>query len=295
MEFADVEKIIRKPLPWKDTVLIPLGDIQLQRNRDAVDISLLKDTIKWGVDHNALWIGMGDLIDTESPSNRDAIRRSGVYDSVVDALDGAAEELEDELKDLLKPTIGRWIGLLEGHHYHDYRDGTTTDTRMAQYLQTSFLGTCAYARLEFVPPASDKNRNGKVSFDIWAHHGRGGGGLVGSPLNKLETVTKGFSADLFLMGHTHKVAHARMQQVIPVWGSKRGFLRHRDIHLVSTGAFLKGYVPQAKREGRAGGLYPERNMLNPLALGAARIWFRPHWAADMSHSGYPAVDVSVEI
>lgn len=293
MEFADVEKIVRKPLPWKETVLIPLGDIQLQRNPDAVDMSLLKATIKWGVDHNALWIGMGDLIDTESPSNREALRRSGVYDSVVDALDGAAEELEEELKELLKPTRGRWLGLLEGHHYHDHQDGTTTDTRMAQYLGCPFLGTSAYARLEFAPP--EKSRQGKIGFDIWAHHGRGGGGLVASPLNKLEHVTKGFSADLYLMGHTHKVATAKMQQVMPVWGSKRGYLRHKDIHLVSCGSFLKGYVPQAQRGGRAGGLYPERGMLNPLALGAARIWFRPVWKTDMSKSGYPAVDVSVEV
>ena len=118
--------------------------------------------------------------------------------------------------------------------------------------------------------------------------------MVGSPLNKLEAVTKGFQADAYLMGHTHKVAHAKMQQVIPVWGTKRGFLRHKDMHLVSTGSFLKGYVPQARREGRAGGLYPERNMLNPLALGAARIWFRPTWKKDLSKSGYPAVDITVE-
>ena len=35
-------------------------------------------------------------------------------------------------------------------------------------------------------------------------------------------------------------------------------------------------------------------MLNPLALGAARIWFRPMWKTDLSKSGYPAVEVTVE-
>ena len=35
-------------------------------------------------------------------------------------------------------------------------------------------------------------------------------------------------------------------------------------------------------------------MLNPLALGAARIWFRPMWKTDLSKSGYPAVEITVE-
>src|SRR3990167_1464911 len=123
MELSAVEYLTRRPLPWEDTVLMPLGDIQLQEDRGAVDVKRLKETVQWGVDHNAWWIGMGDYIDMESPSNRRALQNSGVYDAVLDALDAKAEELEDELKDILKPTVGRWVGLLEGHHFHPHQDG----------------------------------------------------------------------------------------------------------------------------------------------------------------------------
>jgi hypothetical protein len=47
----------------------------------------------------------------------------------MDALDAKAEELEERLMELLKPTVGRWLGLLEGHHYHPhqaYVDGLDT-------------------------------------------------------------------------------------------------------------------------------------------------------------------------
>ena len=113
MELSDIERITKKSLPFTEQIIMPLGDIQIQQDRNAVDWSLLKQTIQWGIDHDVLWIGMGDYIDMESPSNRRALQNSGVYDSVMDALDAKAEELEEELKELLKPTIGRWLGLLE--------------------------------------------------------------------------------------------------------------------------------------------------------------------------------------
>ena len=107
MEFANVEQLTKKPLPFKETLIIPLGDIQLQHNRDTVDMDRLKKLVDFGVENDAYYIGMGDFIDMESPSNRMFLRGSTLYDSALDALDAAAEELEDELKEVLKPTIGR--------------------------------------------------------------------------------------------------------------------------------------------------------------------------------------------
>lgn len=290
MELADIEAVTKKSLPYKEQVIMPLGDIQIQQDRNAVDWSLLKQTIQWGVDHDALWVGMGDYIDMESPSNRRALQNSGVYDSVMDALDAKAEELEEELKEMLKPTVGRWLGLLEGHHYHPHQDGTTTDTRLAQYLKAPFLGTAAYVNVSMDLPS----KHGKKDILLWAHHGRGGGSLIGSPLNKLEQIVKGFDADVYLMGHTHKVGAAPINRVYPYFYSGKGTLHHKKLYLVSTGSFLKGYVENHQKNGRAGGLYPENAMMNPLALGSARIWLRPTWKSLDKH-GFPTVDISVEV
>ena len=296
MELTSVEYLTRKLLPWENTTLIPLGDIQLQQDRNATNLRLLKETIQWGVDHNAWWIGMGDMIDMESPSNRRALRNSDVYDSVVDALDAKAEELEDELKDILKPTIGHWLGMLEGHHYHVHQSGATTDTRLCEYLQAPFLGTCAYVRLVFKP---NRQRHDVFrAFNIWAHHGRGGGALAGAPTNALEKKILGFDADIYLMGHTHTAGVIPRDRVYPSWGHKMGSLQHRKLFLVNTGAYLKGYEERSQRDGRAGGGYAEKGMMNPLALGGVRIHFRPHYRHNPLYSGRsgdPVVGVSVEV
>lgn len=256
-----------------------------------MDVKRLKQTVQWGADHNAWWFGGGDFIDMESPSNRRALQNSGVYDSVIDALDAKAEELEDELKEILKPTIGRWWGLLEGHHYHPHQDGTTTDTRMAQYLKAPFLGTSAYINVIFKAPGHHID----PSFNIWTHHGRGGGELAGSPTNTLEKKILGFDADFYCMFHTHTVGAVPRNRVYPAWGPKQGTLQHKKLYLVNCGAYLKGYEERSKRNGRAGGGYAERAMMNPLALGSARIHFRPTWRGKRGAGGEPVVDVSVEV
>jgi hypothetical protein len=293
MELTAVEYLTRKPLPWEDAVVIPLGDIQLQTDRNAVDMRRLKETLQWGIDHDAYWIGMGDMIDMESPSNRRALAMSGVYDSVIDALDAKAEELEEEIKELFKPTIGRWLGMLEGHHFHQHQTGGTTDTRLAEYVKCPFLGTSAYVNLTFKSPT----KNGiNPSFNIWAHHGRGGGGLAGTPLNNIEKRILGFDADIYLLGHTHTVGAVPRDRVYPYWGKTMGTLHHKKVYLVSTGAYLKGYEERRQRNGRAQGGYAEQGLMNPLALGSARIHFRPTWKRVGTHSGGdPVVEVSVEV
>lgn len=269
--------------------------MQLQTNREAVDVKRLKETIQFGVDHGAMYIGMGDMLDLESPSNRALLDATKFYDSVRDALDSKAEELEEELQEILKPTVGQWLGLLEGHHYHVHQDGTTTDTRLAQFLKTSFLGTSAYINLTFDAPARG---HFKPQVNIWCHHGRAGGKLLSTPLNQLEHVIKGFDADLYLVGHHHKSAVARHSRIYPVFGPKVGTLHHKDSYLVACGSYLKGYLDGHKRNGRASSLYAEAGMMNPLSLGGVKIWLRPKYESAAHFggtSGHAAVDISVEV
>lgn len=237
---------------------------------------------------------MGDFIDLESPSNRRALQNSGVYDSVVDALDAKAEELEEELQEILKPTVGRWLGVLEGHHYHPHQDGTTTDTRMAQYLKCPYLGTTAYINLSFKVPGAGHQIN--PSYTFWAHHGRGGGSLAGSPANVLEKKILGFDADAYLIGHTHTMSAVPRERVYPVWGTTKGTLHHKRVYLVNCGAYLKGFEENSKRNGRAGGSYAEKGFMNPLALGSPRIWMRPEWKTrSMGVGSDPKMVMSVEV
>lgn len=292
MELTSIEYITRKRLPWAETVLIPLGDIQHQTNRDAVDWRRLERVVAWGVEHNALWLGMGDFVDNESPSNRQALKTAGIYDSVVDALDYRSEELEDDIKKLLAPTVGRWVGTLGGHHYHVYQDGTTTDTRMAQYLKCPYLGDSAYVNLAFDMPKNQKQA--PITFNILARHGSGSGRTAGAPVNNIERQITGFDADLYVQGHTHQAGAVPRDRIYPYFGPKIGSLVHKTMYLVSTGSFLKSYIDGHKRDGRAQGMYPEKAGMNPAHLGVAKIWFRPRYETIMGR-GEATIDLSVEV
>ena len=98
------------------------------------------------------------------------------------------------------------------------------------------------------------------------------------------------------MGHTHTAAAVPRDRVYPIWGRAQGSLHHKRLYLVNCGAYLKGYEERRARSGRAGGGYAERAMMNPLALGSPRIYFRPSWGGRKSGGGGdPIVNVSVEV
>ena len=237
---------------------------------------------------------MGDFIDMESPSNRKKLRESGFYDSVVDAIDAKAEELEEELQKILKPTVGRWLGLLEGHHYHIHQDGTTSDQRFASFLKAPFLGTCAYINLTFKP---NNKSHGRPKVLIWAHHGRSGGKLISSPLNQLEHVVRGFDADIYLLGHHHKAVAGKLARMYAQFNTTVGYLKNKEMIIACTGSFLKGFVEGVKRDGRPGGLYPEAAMMNPLALGVIKLWIRPTYRKllGQERGGVPTIEMNVEV
>ncbi len=294
MELSSVEHLTNKPLPWKEVLIIPIGDIQLQQQRDVVDLERLKEVIAYGVKNDAWYIGMGDFIDMESPSNRKKLRESGFYDSVVDAIDAKAEELEEELQKILKPTVGRFLGLLEGHHFHIHQDGTTTDQRMASFLKAPFLGTCAYINLTFKP---NNKSHARPKVLIWAHHGRSGGKLLSSPLNQLEHVVRGFDADIYLIGHHHKAVAGKLARMYAQFNTTVGYLKNKEMIIACTGSFLKGFVEGVKRDGRPGGLYPEAAMMNPLALGVVKLRIRPTYKKllGQERGGVSTIEMNVEI
>ena len=295
MELSSGEHLTSKPLPWKETLIIPIGDIQLQANRDVVDLDRLKAVIEYGVEHDAWYIGMGDFVDSESPSGRSSLRAAGFYDSVHDGLDLIAEQIEDELMSILKPTKNRWLGILEGHHFHIHSDGTTSDQHFAKFLEAPFLGTSAMINLSFQP---DNNSAAKPSVVIWAHHGRAGGKLLSTPLNQLEHVVKAFESDIYLIGHHHRSVAGKLSRLYPMFNQRHSWLKAKDIIIACTGSFLKGYMEGSQAEGRAAGLYPEKAMMNPLALGAIKLWIRPTYKRLLGKrrkGGMPTIEINVEV
>ena len=136
-------------MPWEPLLIMPVGDIQYDGPDGAADLSRLARHLKWGMAQGVWFLGMGDFVDFLSPSNRDRLGKAGLYDTATKGIDRLATMMEDELLQVIESTRGRWIGLLQGHHYFNHLDGTTSDTRFAKALDTPYLGDCALIRVTF--------------------------------------------------------------------------------------------------------------------------------------------------
>ncbi len=273
-----------------EILVMPVGDIQWHGDDRGVALGMLKRHIQWGVDNDAWFLGMGDYIDAFSPSNRQRLRSAALYDTANAIIDQKAEDLLGQLYDkALAPSKGRWLGLLEGHHYHQFAAGMTTDMLLADRLQTRFLGTSAYVRLLF-----GRGGNSVGTVLIWAHHGSGGGQTPAAVLNKLRGMAATFDGDVFLMGHLPKKVVDVMDRMVPVYPKKgEPFLVHRTRVLAGTGGFMKTWVPGARQGIVPRGGYGEAAMYQPAALGGVVVRVRPRWKQEGDHDFW-SPDLSIE-
>lgn len=262
----------------EEHLLIPLGDIQLDPELPghprASHVRRLREVVQWGVDHGASFIGMGDYIDPLSPSNRKALMTAGFYDATKAMMEKGATELQEELHDILKPTVGSWVSLGSGHHYFPFEDGTTTDTRLADFLGCRHTGDLGITHI-YMPSAGQ----GKAApmYKVYSWHGQGGGSTIAAALNKLQRKVGEFEADVYLMGHYHRAEAVKVPR-LDTTGGLRGVdphVVHRDRVLGITGSFMKAYL-QGSRQGKvAKGGYVEVAGLSPAALGTLVIMARP--------------------
>jgi hypothetical protein len=268
-----VQIVLRKfPKTTKRVVLAPLGDIQWTGRPDDIAYDMLKAHIAQALEMDAWFIGMGDMLDFLSPSNRQRLRAAALYDTADAVLDDASLALVRSLyEEILKPTTGRWLGLLEGHHFATLTTGDTTDHRLCALLKAPFLGTSAYVRLSF------DTHDGTRGVTIWCHHGFGGGQKTHSPLLKLENLAAHWEADIFLMGHHSKQGAAPINRIYPVYRTVTGIptLKSKALRMVGTGAWFKAYVEGALVGGHPRGNYVEQKGLNPVALGAPFVTIEP--------------------
>ena len=289
MEFTECVPQTRKALtlPWQETLVMPVGDVQL--GAQGVATERLQRHIQWGLEQGAYFLGMGDYVDVMSPSNRAAWRSVKRYDSVTNAMTEKAEEHLAEFLRLVDGSAGRWLGLLEGHHYFDFEDGTTSDTRICQALGAPFLGTCAAVILRF----HREHSNSSLRCIIWAHHGVGSSKRQAGPLNKLEDVMGWFEADVYLMGHMTKKPAAPKPRLY-VSATPPYHLVAKKKYIAGTGGFYEGYLAGSldPTHKRPQGGYVEQKLLDPVAMGGIVVKIRP---VHSSGADGDRLDLNVEI
>lgn len=259
-----------------------VGDIQY--GGTGCDLNKLEKYIERGLEFEHIhWLGVGDMVDRMSPSNRTGITVARVgtplYDSTVRALDKAGTDDVEAMKQILAPTRGlcpvcgnsNWLGLHEGHHFYPFFDGTTTDTRLAEWLKCPMLGHTAITFLDFV----DAHKH-KGTFRIMSRHGEGGASSEATVIKKLEGLATDFVADLYVTGHYHMKFAFERPRIDWVDTTRHHTMIDRAYYIVSAGSYLRGYVVGNRFEGRPQGTYVERKGLRPRALGGVFMEVRPY-------------------
>ena len=268
-----IHSILHRQGNRQPIVIAPVGDIQWQGPKGPTAKDTLRRHIDEALQQDAWFLGMGDYIDFLSPSNRTRLSGAALYDSAMDVIDDKAMDLVHEVyQEFLRPTRGRWLGMLEGHHYHTLKTGETTDMRLCQLLGAPFLGTCAKVNLRIrMGGPADSGTHCHVT--LWAHHGVGNGQTPAAALNKLkQEATHHEGVDVFLMGHTTKAPVDRFPKLYTRWNDRSGPVElHRDVHLVSTGAFTLSRMQGARQGQVARGGYAEQKMLPPSSIGAPLV------------------------
>lgn len=238
-------------------MVAPIGDIQWSGKNGPTAKEKLKRHIGEMLELDAYFVGLGDYIDMLSPSNRKRLAAADLYDTAMEAIWEKSLELVDEVyKDFLKPTTGRWLGAVHGHHLYRY-EGESSDEVLCAKLKAPFIGTSGFLH------------NRAHDFTIYLHHGNGGGGLPGNAINRLYHVAAGLQgAEVYCFGHNTKLITTPLSRPFPVWGNRQDHhtLEHRDVYLVSCGGFSKSNIA-----GKLWGDYAEQRNLTPSPLKAPII------------------------
>ena len=283
------------PMPWKPLDVWFIGDIQWAGiKQGGTALSHLTQTLKDALaaeqeGREVRFIGMGDYTDFASPSNRARLKSANLYDTATDIIDHKAEELTEEIGEYLKPTRGKWLGLVEGHHLHELKDGTTTDMRLCTMLDAQFLGTTGLINLTF------RRDTARIPVVIWCHHGVGNGQTGYYPLGRLEKVAAVWEGvDVFAMGHTTKKAVEWTNKPFPRWGGHHYDISHRKVTLVGTGGYSKYYIEGAMQGRIPRGGYAEQRMLAPAIIGSPVVHIRPRRTSVGSKKDHVSVDITAE-
>ena len=251
--------------PHQKMLLMPVGDIHAFS--DGWPQQRFQDHIQWGVDRGAYFLGMGEYLDFTSATQRTIM--ADLRESQRIHIDRMVRAEVERLAKLIAPSKGQWLGLLEGHHYHQFVDGTTSDQYLCQLLKAPFLGTSTLMSVRLENPNRPSHTRPEVL--VFAHHGaaRGGARKQGGKLHRLEDLLTWVEADIYLMGHDHSKVNAPMDRL---YRTVSGHLYHRTKIMARTGGFMVGWEgkrphPLTIQAAESRGSYVEQGAMGPAALG----------------------------
>ena len=225
--------------------LIPIGDVHLgstsfsQRGRDLLD-----GYLQWVADRpNAKICLMGDLFDVATRTSA-----TSPFESSPTEYARAVEIFRPYVKKIAFAIRGNHCQRLLNHAGYDPME------QFCAILNIPYLGLSTIVRFDV----------GAMSYFGYFHHSTGGGGTLGSALNratKLQDIVQG--VDFYCIGHNHNLVNG-VKVVYTPTDSGTG-IRERRLQYIDCGSYLD--YPDS---------YAEMMMLTPGKLGSPRIRFDGH-------------------
>ncbi len=214
----------------------------------------------------AMAMGIGDYGDWMRPTMRGRLGAAlSGDDSVRQQLDSMVRRQQDRLLDKMQFLEGRLIGIHNGHHCHEFADGTNSDQRLASALKAPYLGWMATTRLVLA-----KRRTKGLStytYTMVSLHGNANSRKTGGAANWTEdNIMRAWIADQYVVGHCCKnmawVPH------------ERKFVRRKGPAGIDTKLPRCLQVPGFHSGYTESGGYVERNSFPPQPLGWGVLKFK---------------------
>ncbi len=237
---------VKRTLPLAEQIeIIAMGDLHNGSPNARFDkfqeqINYIKNT------PNCYAIFMGDLLDAIVPSDK-RYSATEPYRTI--------DTLKKEIYVALEPIKEKIIIMLTGNHEVklDKQGYGCPIAWMCQELKVPYGGISAFIKLKCHP----KTHEGDLT--IYAYHGYSAGRKTGACVNNVENLAQYYDADIFLIGHSHKLVCTK-QVMINYYGYKTKLF-------CNTGTFLETASYGTTGYGEIAG-YP------PLRLGCPKIkWF----------------------
>jgi len=256
MQTSGIFRTHRTVFKTEDEVqLVPFGDVHFGCVNHAG--ASFKRFLKWAKSlPNPLFFGMGDYFDALSASERRIIYGGKLHDQTIKEFHKNAEERQARFLKLIDFMEGRLLGALDGNHEWIFENGESSTKRLATSLGGPHLGVCTLLNLTI------QKGTVRTPLTIYAHHGKGAGATLGGSLNGVAKQSIGLEADIYLMGHDHKMVGGFADRLLL---ASTGGVKDRPVYAGRTGSFLKGYPTDTES-------YPVDAGYSPSTIGG--LYFR---------------------
>ena len=221
-----------------DIFIVPFSDIHYGSRGFCP--SSWGDFARWGNAHpNAYYIGNGDYLDSFRAHSRDTIQKNLEAEEQDVIHEGNMKRL-GEFERLMGFMAGRLIGVGDGNHDWNFRDGRNTAEIIAHDFGAEYLGVMSAIRIEF------EYHGCSTSILYVQHHGKPSSAFTaGGKFNGVERMARSYDADIIATGDDHKKGITGAQTRIKFMTDTHGNLVPKEYTpmLVRTGGFLRMLMP----------------------------------------------------